>query len=253
MVDQIYRYPYQPQPSQEKIEKCKIVSHRGEHNNRDVLENTIQAFDRIKENNIWGIEFDVRWTRDLIPVVFHDKDTRRIFGNNITLSPIDYHDLIKLCPLIPSLEEVIQRYAEKLHLMVEIKHEHYPDPVLQKNRLKKLFSNLKPKIDYHLISLDPGMYQLVDFVPPSAFIPISEFNFESLSEISIRNRYGGIFGHYLFMTNNLVKRHHHNGQKVGTGYVKSRNSLFREINRNIEWVFSNHAVDIQAIRDSSLQ
>jgi len=39
---------------------------------------------------------------------------------------------------------------------------------------------------------------------------------------------------------------------VGTAYIKSRNSLFRELNRGVEWIFSNNAIEIQSIRNSCL-
>jgi len=42
-------------------------------------------------------------------------------------------------------------------------------------------------------------------------------------------------------------------QMVGTAYIKSKNSLFRELNRGVEWVFSNNAIEIQSIRDACLR
>jgi glycerophosphoryl diester phosphodiesterase len=36
-------------------------------------------------------------------------------------------------------------------------------------------------------------------------------------------------------------------QKMGTGYIGSKNCLFRELNRGIEWIFSNNAADLQKI------
>ena len=36
---------------------------------------------------------------------------------------------------------------------------------------------------------------------------------------------------------------------MGTGFIHSRNALFRELNRGIEWIFSNRAVHIQGIVD----
>ena len=45
-------------PSFEILGKCKIVSHRGQHDNKIVFENTIASFDQVLETNeIWGIEF----------------------------------------------------------------------------------------------------------------------------------------------------------------------------------------------------
>jgi glycerophosphoryl diester phosphodiesterase len=45
----------------------------------------------------------------------------------------------------------------------------------------------------------------------------------------------------------LIARHKACGQKVGTAYPASRNCLFREINRGVDYIFSNNAGELQAI------
>ncbi len=251
-VDCFYKFKPEPFPGKEKIENCKIISHRGEHNDCGVLENTLQAFDIAKNTQSWGIEFDVRWTRDLKPVVFHDEDLERLYGKSIRISDIDLNELISNYPLIATLEEVIERYGGKLHLMVEMKKEVYPNPALQKHILKDIFSSLEPQKDYHFISLFTEMFDLIDFVPLSTFIPISEFNIKHLSRLTIHNNYGGIFGHYIFLNDTYVRRHHRMGQITGTGYINSKKCLFRELNRDIDLIFTNHAFRLQSIRNACL-
>jgi glycerophosphoryl diester phosphodiesterase len=73
-------------PSLQVIQNCKIISHRGEHDNRQVRENTMAAFTRVVEAGGWGIEFDVRWTRDLQPVVIHDPSAARVFGIDLEVA-----------------------------------------------------------------------------------------------------------------------------------------------------------------------
>jgi len=34
---------------------------------------------------------------------------------------------------------------------------------------------------------------------------------------------------------------------LATGYVNSKNCLFREVNRGVEWTFSDNAVELQKI------
>ncbi|MGD8449582.1 MAG: glycerophosphodiester phosphodiesterase family protein, partial [Desulfobacterales bacterium] len=83
VVDFLYARLTQPIPDKEVLKCCKIVSHRGEHDNKTVFENTISAFDRVKKAGAWGIEFDIRWTKDLQPVVFHDTNLQRVFKSDI--------------------------------------------------------------------------------------------------------------------------------------------------------------------------
>ncbi len=239
-------YP-QPLPDKKRLINCKIISHRGEHDNRYVFENTLKAFDIALENGIFGIEFDLRWTKDLKPVVFHDSNTNRLFKKNLSINEVSFSDLIASIPEIPSLAETILRYGKKLHLMVEMKEEFYPEPVYQTGVLKDLFSALEPVKDYHLISLSPGIFNIIDFVPETAFLPVARFNIGRISEIAIRNNYGGIAGHYLLISDSMFKKHTDKNQKIGTGFIGSRNSLFRELNRGAEWIFSNNAAKLQAI------
>ena len=246
-ADYLYsRYP-QPLPDKKRLTDCRIISHRGEHDNRNVFENTLKSFDKALENGIFGIEFDLRWTKDLMPVVFHDKNTKRLFKKNLNINETSFSDLKSSVPEIPSLAEIISRYGKKIHLMVEIKQEFYPEPVYQTGVLKDLFSALEPVKDYHLISLSPGIFNIIDFVPETAFLPVARFNIGRISEIAIRNNYGGIAGHYLLISDSMFKKHTDKNQKIGTGFIGSRNSLFRELNRGAEWIFSNDAAKLQAI------
>lgn len=251
-IDCFYKRLPQKRPDKKRLYDCKIISHRGEHDNINVLENSLAAFDLIEEKGIWGIELDIRWTKDLLPVVFHDKNFKRLFKSGLELSRITRDDLKTKFPAVPSLSEVILRYGGKLHLMVEIKEEVYPDPVYQNSLLRDLFSSLEPEKDFHFISLAPHMFKLIDFVPATTFLPIAQLNVRRLSKISIQENYGGLLGHYLFLTKSYLIKHQMQNQMVGTAYIKSRNSLFRELNRGVEWVFSNNAIEMQSICNSCI-
>jgi glycerophosphoryl diester phosphodiesterase len=251
-VDLIYEKLPQPVPDANQLNQCKIISHRGEYDNRSVFENTVAAFDRVSDAAVWGIELDIRWTKDLIPVVFHDADLRRVFGSDIRINQMTLTELNMHSPLIPALSEVIQRYGKKLHLMVELKKEAYPDPAYQANVLKDLFRSLTPQDDFHFISLRPEMFMLIDFVASSTFIPSARLNVKQLSGQALANNFGGIAGHYVLITDTLLKKHHLQKQHVGTGYICSQNCLFRELNRGVEWIFTNHAVKLQSICNAFL-
>ena len=250
VVDWIYEKRSRPVPDTKQIKQCKIISHRGEYDNQSVFENTIAAFDRVNDAGVWGIELDVRWTKDLMPVVFHDADLQRVFGSGISINQMTLTELNMHCHLIPTLSEVIQKYGKKLHLMVEIKKEAYPDPVFQSNALKELFRCLSPQDDFHFLSLFPEMFTLIDFVPSLTFVPSARLNVKQLSDMVLMNNYGGIAGHYVLITDTLLKKHHLQKQSVGTGYIYSQNCLFREINRGVEWIFTNHAVKLRSICDA---
>jgi glycerophosphoryl diester phosphodiesterase len=229
------------------LRRCKIISHRGEHDNKTIFENTLEAFDKAEEAGVWGFECDLRWTRDLQPVIIHDPDLIRVFGRNVKVCDVSLAELKSACSQVPALGEVIQRYGRKLHIMLEIKEEVYPDPALQNEVLADLFSSLTPQQNFHLLTLRPKMFRVIDFVPKSTFLPIARLKFVKLSELARREEYRGITGHYFFITNGIIKAHHAQQQRVGTGYIGSRNCLFRELNRGVEWIFSNNAAELQTM------
>jgi glycerophosphoryl diester phosphodiesterase len=246
------RWP-QPEPGIERLRQCRIVAHRGHYDNRRVFENTVAAFDAAKNEGVWGIEFDLRWTRDLHPVVNHDADLLRLFGSDLQIRQMTLAQLKSQFPLVPSVGELVHRFGKRIHLMIEIKAEAYPDPARQNRILKDLFAALEPEKDYHLLTLTPDMFNLITAVPKSAFIPIARLNFLRLSKLAIEQNYNGLAGHYLFMTAARLKKHWESQQKVGTGYINSKNCLFRELNRGVEWIFSDNAVALQHIVDQLLQ
>jgi len=253
ILDRFYaRWP-QAVPDRDRLQHCKIISHRGDYNNLNVFENTMNAFDRALDQGVWGIEFDLRWTKDLNPVAIHDVDLRRVFGLDVSIRQVTLAELKSRCSLVPSLAELTQRYGKKIHLMIEIKAEHYPDPVGQNRILSEHLSSLEPEKDYHLLAMRPEMFRLIECVPRSALLPIAYFNFSRLSKMAIAQNFSGLAGHYALLTRSRLKKHKELKQKLATGYVNSKNCLFRELNRNVEWMFSDNAVELQKIVNRLLQ
>ena len=246
-IDFIFMLLPRHSPGPEALRACKIVSHRGEHDNIRVYENTIAAFDRALGQGTWGIEFDVRWTRDLQPVVAHDPDLKRVFGIETTIAEVELEELRSQCPAVPLLSEVVAKYGKQMHFMIELKEEIYPDPDRQNSIFKDCLSGLLPRTDFHLMSLTPEMFDLITFVPPSTFIPIAMLGMPRFSKLALEKKYGGVAGHYLLLTNAILKKHNQRGQLAGTGYPGSKNCLFREVNRGVEWIFSNDAGELMAI------
>lgn len=245
-ADFMYARIPQAVPDQAHLAACKLISHRGEHDNRAVFENTMPAFERVEAAGVWGIEFDLRWTRDFYPVVFHDTTLSRLTGVHQAISRLTLAQLKADFGFIPAFEEVVARFGKSLHLMIEIKDDIYPSPDDQTEILKKLLAPLEPKRDFHFLALCPTLFRNVDFVPPETYLPIATTNVSDISAATICKNYGGITGHYLLLTDRRRRKHRVHHQEVGTGMVNSLKCLFRELNRHIEWIFSENAVRLQA-------
>ena len=137
--------------------------------------------------------------------------------------------------------------------MVEVKEEVYPDTEKQVLILKNLFSVLEPSKDFHFISLKPQMLEKINFLKNTAKILVAEFNVNELSRIALEKNYAGFAGHYMLIGKKVIREHLKSGQNIGVGYPRSKNSLFRELNRSVEWIFSNDAVSLNKIFQTELK
>jgi glycerophosphoryl diester phosphodiesterase len=241
------------QPSRQALRDCKIVSHRGEHDNRQVRENTMAAFAAVAAAGAWGIEFDVRWTRDLQPVVIHDSNTLRVFGIDLEVATTSLHELRQQVPEIPTLEEVVACFGGNTHLMVELKRDELGSVASRADRLQEIFATLDAEVDYHFLALQVDQFKLVEFAGDKACLPVAELNVGDFSREVLSSDWAGLCGQYLLLNQALLQRHQHRGQKMGTGFIASRFSLYRELNREVDWIFTNHALKLCAIRQELLK
>jgi glycerophosphoryl diester phosphodiesterase len=128
-----------------------------------------------------------------------------------------------------------------MHLMIELKREAHPDPPAQGRALAELLAPLRPGADYHLLSLDPRVFSEIPGLPRAACVPIARFDCRGAARLARREGWAGIAGHYLLVRRALVEGLHAAGLQVGTGYSQSLPALYRELNRGVDWVFSNCA------------
>lgn len=244
LVDRVYAWTPQKKPSLELRQQVKIIAHRGAHN-EIYLENTFEAFDNALALGLWSIEFDVRWTKDLVPVVHHDETCDRIFNKNIRIADVTFETLRAAESGIPSLQEVVDRYGKQLHLMIEMKEEHHPSVTKQNDVLRQTLSSLTPRKDYHIIALTPLIANYYTFLPPEAFLLIASVRSEAYAGLVVEKNYAGLLGHYFFIGNKLIKRLKSHHKQLGFGFISSKNSLWREINRGIFWLYTNNPEDLK--------
>lgn len=107
----------------------EIVAHRGAHDR--FPENSMPAFEEAIRLGADGIEFDVRLTKDGIAVVSHWLELEKSTGRPGYLFDMTFEEL-RTAPLvglssdseeshIPSLDEVLSRFAGRIGLEIEVK------------------------------------------------------------------------------------------------------------------------------------
>ena len=99
-------------------------AHRGLHGD-GIAENSLSAFKAAVDAG-FGIELDVRLSRDGVLVVFHDDDLKRICGDERRVDEVDLAELSKMSLSgtedgVPTLAEVLELVDGRVPLLVEIK------------------------------------------------------------------------------------------------------------------------------------
>lgn len=101
-------------------------AHRGLHDNKgEAPENSMEAFRKAAKCG-YGIEMDVRLTKDMVPVVFHDKNLTRMCGRPELVSDLTYAQLKDITlaestETIPLFEEVLKMVKGRVPLIIEYK------------------------------------------------------------------------------------------------------------------------------------
>ncbi|HEU4767757.1 MAG TPA: glycerophosphodiester phosphodiesterase [Pyrinomonadaceae bacterium] len=95
-----------------------IIGHRGA--SAVAPENTIAAFQAAIDAGADGIEFDVRLSRDGVPVVIHDDTLYRTHGMRLRVDEMTLKDLNNID--VPSVEQLFELFeSNKLILYLEMK------------------------------------------------------------------------------------------------------------------------------------
>ena len=101
-------------------------AHRGLHDNSgDAPENSLRAFEKACQAG-YGIELDVRYSKDGVIVVFHDDDLKRVCGvdapvSEKTAAELKSIRLAKSDETIPTFDEALKVIGGRVPMIVEIK------------------------------------------------------------------------------------------------------------------------------------
>jgi glycerophosphoryl diester phosphodiesterase len=84
------------------------------------IENSLEALVAAKQHGAEMVEFDIRFTKDQVPVLHHDADLFRIYGISKDISTCSWQELREICE-ITSLEEVLLSDQVPHFLNIEFK------------------------------------------------------------------------------------------------------------------------------------
>ena len=151
-----------------------IIAHRGA--SAVAPENTMAAFEAAIEAGADGVEFDVRLTRDGVPVVIHDETLYRTAGVRGRVADMSLDELSKFdVPSVTQLFELFQSNNLALHLEMKGHETQLAEEccrLVEQYRLKDrvIFSCFDHSVLQTIKAIDPALKTAALFQPPAAFI-----------------------------------------------------------------------------------
>lgn len=156
-------------------------------------ENTIAAFEAAIAAGADGIEFDVRLSRDGVPVVIHDDTLRRTYGMRRRVADMTLNELNKID--VPSVEQLFELFeSNKLILYLEMKDVQIELAqaccrLVEEYRLKDrvIFECFEHSALETVKTIDSSLRTAALFQPPSPFI-LKRAQAIGASEIALHHR-----------------------------------------------------------------
>lgn len=236
-ADSLFALIPQSRPSPASVHRCQLIGHRGAKDVLGIKENSFAAFDYALNHGMNGIEIDVRWTADQQLVVAHDPDLLRVHGLEQQIHQLSLAELQTLCPDVPSLKSVIERYVGKLSFYIELKKDDWTQLAQQQQRLAEVLAPLTPGKDYYLMSFDLALLEKLDHFASATKVAIMHSNPSAIRDLISRQSVGIVGGHYLLLTRKFRQLCQQHNVQIGVGFPASRNSLWRELNRGAVFAF----------------
>lgn len=132
----------------------KPIYHRGKFDNKNVYENTIEAYKLAVEDKS-PFELDIRLTNDLQVICFHDNSLKRLFNKERNANDISYKRLNKIREdlQVPLLKDVLKLVNGKVELMIELKNINRKYNKILIEKVHDILKEYKGK--YVIVSFNP--------------------------------------------------------------------------------------------------
>ncbi len=150
-------------PWQASWDLPKWQAHRGYHH-EGIPENTLASLIEAQKRGALMCEFDVRLTKDQIPILFHDQDLSRMLGRTGALADVTLAELRKEAT-VTTLDEVLRSDEVPRFLNIELKSEEvWNDPL--ERRVSDVIRKVGRQHRILFSSFNPvSLWKLTQFLP----------------------------------------------------------------------------------------
>jgi glycerophosphoryl diester phosphodiesterase len=156
-----------------------LIANKGVYNNKNVMENTLDAFEKAINLNV-GILFNIWQTKDKKIIVFDEADLSKLLNLKDKIEDTTYDELCFLSPFhIPLLKEVLTLIKGKIPIIINPKSDDKHHEFI-KNMLNMLDGY---DGDFALINENPCIIKLINSLRPTFNVgeEITKSNHHSLS------------------------------------------------------------------------
>lgn len=184
----------------------KVYAHRG--TNRLAPENCRPAFDLALIEGADGFETDIQFSKDSVPLLWHDDEMERIGMPNKAVSDYLWEELELLdCSLLCSefqrfcgllrLEEFVNLYYRKVPLLLELKEMNKMDRLTQEKNIKVFMNRLQAAaIDFHKVMISSFNHSLLAMV--NSFTNVN-FTVANIDEAEVSKDLNKLLADYPFL------------------------------------------------------
>jgi glycerophosphoryl diester phosphodiesterase len=205
-----------------------LLGHRGAR--RYAPENTLPAFDLALQQGMDGFEFDVRLTRDQQTILCHDPKL-----NGMTIRRHTLQQLQASCapgPVVPTLHDVLERYASTAFLNIEVKVKGAEQAVLRAVR------QFPPQRGYFISSFLPGVVREFHALDPSLVLgTLSDSHWKLRRWASLPAQY--VVPNFRLLSRELVEDVHAAGRQVVTWTVNEPQDMLRAAEMGVDGIISD--------------
>lgn len=200
-----------------------LLGHRGSRCSHSVPENTFAAFDMALQHGCDGFEFDVRISRDGVPVVCHDAEFRGARISRTAASRLRE---------LPTLEAVLKRYRTRAFLDIELKVRGI------ERRLLHLLARQRPKKGFVVSSFLPRVLRelrRLDAQVPLGLICENPRQLRRWRHLPI----DAVMAHQSLVTRKLLGEVHDAGKRLYVWTVNRRSTMVRLAGWGVDGIISD--------------
>ncbi|MBU1166845.1 hypothetical protein KKC60_00355 [Patescibacteria group bacterium] len=223
----------------------KVIAHRGAPVYH--LENTISTFRRALKLGVDMIELDIQVTKDGIPIVIHDNTVDRVTEASGLVRHFNLKD-IRMFKVgqdtIPTVEEVVVNFKDKIDLLLDIKTIDAVDP------LKKIIKQYGLKDKILISSFRKNVIR--SFEEWDSMIKTGLLCWrvtDAKVKFALDNNVEFIHPYHLFLSKGKIADLHERGLGVNVWTVDYAWGIKRSLDNKVDGIITNRPVLLNKIKE----